>query len=67
MAGSGSVAVLLPGAFYFLGETRVPPIDGFRQAGADGRSHRSQPRHLTAALAATRDEYGLHAVRTDGG
>lgn len=33
MAGSGSVAVLLPGAFYFLGETRLPPIDGFRQAG----------------------------------
>ena len=26
MAGAGSVAVLLPGAFYFLRETRVPPI-----------------------------------------
>ncbi|MDW5442998.1 imidazolonepropionase [Polaromonas sp. SM01] len=26
MAAAGSVAVLLPGAFYFLRETRVPPI-----------------------------------------
>jgi imidazolonepropionase len=29
MARSGSVAVLLPGAFYFLRETRVPPIELF--------------------------------------
>lgn len=33
MAKSGTIAVLLPGAFYFLRETRVPPIDGLRQAG----------------------------------
>lgn len=33
MAKSGTVAVLLPGAFYFLRDTRVPPIDGLRQAG----------------------------------
>lgn len=31
MADSGSVAVLLPGAFYFLRETRVPPIDLLRR------------------------------------
>ncbi|MBC7619369.1 MAG: imidazolonepropionase [Candidatus Saccharibacteria bacterium] len=30
MAASGSVAVLLPGAFYFLRETRVPPIELLR-------------------------------------
>jgi imidazolonepropionase len=30
MAQAGTVAVLLPGAFYFLRETRVPPIDLFR-------------------------------------
>ena len=30
MADSGSVAVLLPGAFYFLRETKVPPIDLLR-------------------------------------
>lgn len=31
MAASGTVAVLLPGAFYFLRETRVPPVDAFRR------------------------------------
>ena len=31
LAASGTVAVLLPGAFYFLRETRVPPIDLFRR------------------------------------
>ncbi len=30
MAESGTVAVLLPGAFYFLRETQLPPIDAFR-------------------------------------
>ena len=33
MAASGSVAVLLPGAFYFLRETRVPPIELLRSHG----------------------------------
>jgi imidazolonepropionase len=33
MARAGSVAVLLPGAFYFLRETRVPPIALLRQHG----------------------------------
>ena len=33
MAAAGTVAVLLPGAFYFLGETRKPPIDLFRAHG----------------------------------
>jgi len=31
MADAGTVAVLLPGAFYFLRETKVPPIDLFRK------------------------------------
>ena len=30
MAEAGTVAVLLPGAFYFLGETQLPPIAAFR-------------------------------------
>jgi imidazolonepropionase len=30
MADHGTVAVLLPGAFYYLKETRVPPVDYFR-------------------------------------
>jgi imidazolonepropionase len=33
MAKSGTVAVLLPGAFYFLRETKLPPIAAFREAG----------------------------------
>lgn len=33
MAAAGTVAVLLPGAFYFLRETRLPPVDRFRAAG----------------------------------
>lgn len=33
MAAAGTVAVLLPGAFYFLRETVVPPIAALREAG----------------------------------
>lgn len=33
MAGSGTVAVLLPGAFLTLGETQLPPITALRQHG----------------------------------
>lgn len=32
MAKSGTVAVLLPGAFYALRETKLPPIEGLRKA-----------------------------------
>ncbi|NVZ52155.1 imidazolonepropionase [Pseudomonas sp. B6002] len=31
MAASGTVAVLLPGAFYFLRETQLPPMDALRK------------------------------------
>lgn len=33
MARAGTVATLLPGAFYFTRETRLPPVDGLRAAG----------------------------------
>ena len=33
MAGAGTVATLLPGAFYMLGETRKPPVELFRRHG----------------------------------
>ena len=33
MAGAGTVAVLLPGAYYFLRETQSPPIAALRAAG----------------------------------
>jgi len=31
MAAAGTVAVLLPGAFYFIRETQVPPVEAFRR------------------------------------
>lgn len=33
MAAAGTVAVLLPGAFYFIRETKLPPVDLFRKHG----------------------------------
>ena len=33
MARAGAVAVLLPGAYYFLRETRLPPVQALRDAG----------------------------------
>ncbi|NRG17441.1 imidazolonepropionase [Rhizobiales bacterium] len=33
MAKAGTVAVLLPGAFYTLRETKLPPVEGLREAG----------------------------------
>jgi imidazolonepropionase len=33
MAAAGTVAVLLPGAFYFLRETRLPPVAALREGG----------------------------------
>lgn len=33
MARAGTIAVLLPGAFYFLKETKKPPVEKFREHG----------------------------------
>jgi imidazolonepropionase len=33
MAAAGTVAVLLPGAYYFLRETQLPPLDALRRHG----------------------------------
>jgi imidazolonepropionase len=35
MAEAGTVAVLLPGAYYFLRETQLPPMDALRKHGVD--------------------------------
>lgn len=35
MAKSGTIAVLLPGAFYFLRETKLPPIEAMRREGVN--------------------------------
>ena len=63
MAKAGTVAVLLPGAFYFIRETQeaagraVPPARR-----ADGGRDRLQSRHLAADLAAADHEHGGDAV-----
>ncbi|HJV68698.1 imidazolonepropionase [Ideonella sp.] len=33
MAAAGTVAMLLPGAYYYLRETKLPPVDALRAAG----------------------------------
>jgi imidazolonepropionase len=33
MAAAGTVAVLLPGAYYFIRETHLPPVEAFRRHG----------------------------------
>ncbi|WP_374441209.1 imidazolonepropionase [Stella sp.] len=33
MAAAGTVAVLLPGAFYFIRETKLPPVEALRRLG----------------------------------
>jgi len=33
LAAEGTIAVLLPGAFYYLRETRAPPVEALRRAG----------------------------------
>lgn len=38
MAESGTVAVLLPGAFYFLRETQLPPMEALRKHGVKSPS-----------------------------
>jgi imidazolonepropionase-like amidohydrolase len=46
LAQAGTVAVLLPGAFYTLRETQVPPRRGAAPAwGAHCPGHRLQSRH----------------------
>ena len=68
MAEAGTVAVLLPGAFYFLRETQaaargaVPPARR-----ADRAGQRRQPRLVAGDLAAADAEHGLHAVPHDAG
>ena len=53
MAAAGVVAVLLPGAFYFLRETQRPPVDLMRRHGVpDGPGDRLQPGHFAPHLAA---------------
>ena len=64
MAASGTVAVLLPGAFYFLRETQLPPMDALRKSRCEDRHRqRPQPGHLAGAVVAPDAEHGLHLFR----
>ena len=66
MAKAGTVAVLLPGAFYALRETRVPPVAALRREGVpiaistDCNPGTSPTTSLLLML-----EHGVHAVRAD--
>ena len=66
MANARHVAVLLPGAFYFLRETKQPPVASSAQT---RRAHRArdrlQSRHFAADFAAARDEHGGDAFPSD--
>ncbi len=63
MAAAGTVAVLLPGAYYFLRETRLPPVAALRAAGVPiADRHRPQPGIVADALAAPDAEHGVHLV-----
>ena len=68
LAASGSVAVLLPGAFLMLGETRRPPLAALRAYGVplavatDLNPGTSPCTSLTLALALARAQFGLGAA-----
>jgi imidazolonepropionase len=66
MARAGTVAVLLPGAFYALRETKLPPVDALPWR-ADCDCDGLQSRDVAAAVTAVGGEYGLHPVPADAG
>ncbi len=69
MRESGTVAALLPGAFYFSNETRKPPVEAAAQVtGADGGGDLiSTPACQPLRQPASGDEHGLRPVWPDAG
>ena len=65
LARAGTVAVLLPVAYYVLADPRLPPIDLFRAPRAHGGRERRESRFGTRRVAADRNEHGTPAVRLD--
>ncbi len=58
MAKSGTVAVLLPGAYYFLRETKMPPIELFRKYWSSySNSNRPKPWYICSLFFTAYDEY----------
>ena len=68
LAAAGTVAVLLPGAYFTLRQTHPPPVPLLRAAGVPiAVSTDCQPRHLSLHLAPAGAQHGLYAVRPDAG
>ena len=66
MAKNGTVTVIPPGAFYFIRETKKPPVELFRKAGVVmAIATNNNPRHLARDLAAPDHEDGSDPVRHD--
>jgi cytosine/adenosine deaminase-related metal-dependent hydrolase len=66
MKASGTVAVLLPGAYYFLRDTHLPPIQALREAGvpmAVATDH--NPGTSPALSLLLMAEHGEHTVQAD--
>ena len=68
MARAGTVAVLLPGAFYALRETRLPPIAALRAARrADGDLRPTAIRARRPRRRSADAQHGVHAVPAHAG
>lgn len=68
MAQAGTVAVLLPGAFYFLRETQRPPVEAFRRHGthmAVATDYNPGTSPLTSLLLATNMAATLFRLTVD--
>jgi imidazolonepropionase len=66
MAASGTVAALLPGAFYFTREENCRRSRACGRAGADRDCHHCNP-GTSPLTSAADDEHGSDAVPPDGG
>ena len=66
MAAAGTVAVLLPGAFYFLRETRRPPVAALRSHGVPiAVATDLNPGQLAGPFTAERGQPRLPPLRAD--
>ena len=66
LAQAGTVAVLLPGAYFTLRQTTPPPVPAVARRGRPhGRIHRWQSRYLARHVVAARPQHGLQPVRPD--
>ena len=65
---AGTVAVLLPGAYYFLREKQKPPVEALRAANVPTAVGSDlNPGTVAVRVAAAGDESGVRAIRPDTG